>query len=113
MWRTRAGKLVARAYRSPRALGDKRDPLPESYNGGGKVLQGEGLVSLTYIAAVFLSCCFSCAAQVVDPKPGFKRVVKNFQGKDYQTIGLATVLSMPFGYFAGAYASPDRLLSPI
>ena len=38
---------------------------------------------------------------MVDPKPGFNRVVNNFAGKDYQTIGLATFLSMPFGYFAG------------
>ncbi len=44
------------------------------------------------------------AAQVVDPKPGFKKVVNNFSGKDYQTMGLTTVLSMPFGYFAGMHA---------
>ena len=43
-------------------------------------------------------------AQVVDPKPGFNKVVNNFSGKDYQTIGLSTVLSMPFGYFAGMHA---------
>jgi hypothetical protein len=49
--------------------------------------------------------------QVVDPKPGFKRVVNNFSGKDYQTIGLATLVSMPFGYFAGAAAHP--LLDPL
>ena len=45
--------------------------------------------------------------QVVDPKPGFKRVVNNFSAKDYQTIGLATIVSMPFGYFAGTARLPQ------
>ena len=98
-WR---GGLASRALQKPRALGDP---------------QGAGSASRTLICwwcGVVISCCrLPCAAQVVDPKPGFKRVVKNFQGKDYQTIGLATVLSMPFGYFAGVHACPDRLLSPI
>ena len=46
------------------------------------------------------------AAQVVDAKPGFKKVVNNFSGKDYQTMALTTVLSMPFGYFAGMHTLP-------
>lgn len=44
---------------------------------------------------------------VVDAKPGFKKVVNNFSGKDYQTMALTTVLSMPFGYFAGTSRLPQ------
>lgn len=88
------------ALQEPRA-GDPQSRLGISY------------AHICWWCGALISCCLPCAAQVVDPKPGFKRVVKNFQGKDYQTIGLATVLSMPFGYFAGVHACPDRLLSPI
>lgn len=46
--------------------------------------------------------------QVIDPKPGFKRVVNNFSRTDYQKIGLCAVVSLPFGYFAGALRTPPR-----
>jgi hypothetical protein len=70
------------ALQEPRA-GDPQSRLGISY------------AHICWWCGALISCCLPCAAQVVDPKPGFKRVVKNFQGKDYQTIGLATVLSMP------------------
>eukprot|EP00001_Collodictyon_triciliatum_P146098 25563_1 len=44
---------------------------------------------------------------VIDPKPGFKRVVNNFSTQDYQKIGISIALSMPFGYFAGTSRLPQ------
>ena len=50
--------------------------------------------------------------QVIDPKPGFKRVVNNFSTQDYQKIGISIALSMPFGYFAGACRSVSSCSIP-
>mmetsp|Transcript_2273 Transcript_2273/g.3650 ORF Transcript_2273/g.3650 Transcript_2273/m.3650 type:complete len:100 (-) Transcript_2273:58-357(-) len=44
---------------------------------------------------------------VIDPKPGFKRVVNNFSRTDYQKMGLCAVVSLPFGYFAGTSRLPQ------
>jgi hypothetical protein len=70
---------------------------------------------LTYHACLdrnALATCGYCLTkwgfQVIEPKPGFKRIVNNFSTQDYQKIGISIALSMPFGYFAGAC----RFVSP-
>ena len=44
---------------------------------------------------------------MVIAKPQFKQVVRNFRTRDYQTIAVTTILSMPFGYFAGTARLPQ------
>ncbi len=41
--------------------------------------------------------------QVIDEDPAFNRVVGNFRGEDYQKFALTTLISLPFGYYAGKH----------